>query len=84
MESEILQTIVDELRGIRAALDSNPQEEDALINEKAAAKRLDVKPQTMSVWRHKGIGPPYVKIQNAVRYIPKRLDEYIEDQTVEC
>lgn len=54
-----------------------------LIGEKTAAKLIDIKPQTMQAWRHKGIGPKYVKIsRRCVKYDPCDIEEWISKKRV--
>ena len=83
METELLQEIIEELKIIRGSLDAN-QKPVELVDEGGAAKFLGMRPQTLSMWRHKGIGPKYIKVGNAVRYKMSDLTEYLEQQTVEC
>lgn len=56
--------------------------DDRLIDEKAAADRLGVKPGTLSAWRKRGRGPRYVKMGTgktaAIRYRRADLDAWIE------
>ena len=53
-----------------------------LLTETEAAEMTDVRPQTMAVWRSKGVGPPYVKVGRNVRYRPRDIEEYIEKNLV--
>ena len=49
-----------------------------------AACFLGVKPQTLRVWRHKNIGPKFVRVSRSiVRYYAKDLEEYMAARTVE-
>lgn len=57
--------------------------EKTLLDEKAAAARLGLKPKTLQRWRWRGEGPAYVKLSaRAVRYSPEALAEFIETRTV--
>ena len=42
---------------------------DELLREPGAAEVLDVTPRTMEAWRHRGGGPPYIRLSaRAIRY----------------
>lgn len=47
-----------------------------------AAEYLGLKPGTLPVWRHSGIGPGYVKVGRNVRYRKADLDRYLETRVV--
>ena len=83
METALLQTIIEELKDIKDALDANEKPVE-LVDEVGAAEFLGMRPQTLGMWRHKGTGPTYIKVGNAVRYKMSALAEYLEQQTVEC
>ena len=54
------------------------------LKDVEAAAFLGVKPQTMRVWRHKNIGPKFVRVsRNVVRYLVKDLEEFMADRTIE-
>lgn len=42
---------------------------------------LGVQPNTLEIWRHRGIGPPFVKMGRLVRYKSSDLDRWITEQT---
>ena len=46
------------------------------LNEKQAATILGLQPQTMAVWRMKGIGPRYFRSGRMIRYLPKDVFEH--------
>ena len=46
------------------------------VDEEVAA-RLGIAPQTLAVWRLKGIGPPFIKMNRAVRYRPEDIEAFI-------
>lgn len=50
-----------------------------LLTETQAARILRVSPRTLQGWRHRGGGPPYVKLGAAVRYRRDDLRRYIVD-----
>nr|NJM01832.1 helix-turn-helix domain-containing protein [Desulfobacula sp.] len=54
------------------------------LNTKKTAAVLGVKDNTLEIWRHRGIGPKFVKIGGAVRYRIGDLEAYIEAQTRTC
>lgn len=47
-----------------------------LLSEKEVAELLNVHIQTLRNWRFNGKGPPYLKIQTAVRYDLKDVENY--------
>jgi hypothetical protein len=53
-----------------------------LLEPATVADLLHVKSQTLSLWRHKGMGPDYVKIGSCVRYSKKAVISYVTEQTV--
>jgi predicted site-specific integrase-resolvase len=48
-----------------------------LLNEHAAAERLNLSVKTLRRWRWAGRGPSYIKVGTAVRYDPADLDTFI-------
>lgn len=38
------------------------------LSEKELAERWRIKPQTLNMWRHKGKGPDYIKIEGKILY----------------
>lgn len=58
------------------------QHERDLLDEKAAADFLDLKPGTLSVWRSTGrYSIPFVKIGHLVRYRRSALEAWLESRT---
>ena len=56
---------------------------DALLNEGQAASFLQVSVKTLQTWRHKGNGPPFVKIsKRAIRYRRRDLIRFCSDRLV--
>ena len=53
-----------------------------LLEPATVADLLHVKTQTLSLWRHKGLGPDYVKIGSCVRYSKKAVISYVTERTV--
>ena len=53
-----------------------------LVDDKAAADYLDMKPSTLRSWRCRGVGPVYIKLgcgkRSAVRYDLRDLARFIE------
>lgn len=53
-----------------------------LLDEKAAANFLDLKPGTLSVWRSTGrYRIPFVKVGHLVRYRRADLESWLESRT---
>lgn len=53
-----------------------------LLTEAETAFLLGVKRQTLRSWRHQALGPPYVKVVGAVRYLQTDLEEYLRRSRV--
>lgn len=57
---------------------------DLRTNEEAA-KRLNIKPNTLEIWRGKGKGPKFIKLgdskQAPIRYRDTDIDEWLEQQS---
>ena len=51
-----------------------------LIDEKEAAVRLSLAPNTLAKWRVLGIGPRFVKISRAVRYDLVDLEHWLDER----
>ena len=55
--------------------------EVVLVPETVAAERLGVSPGTLQQWRHRGVGPEFVRIgSRAIRYRTDTLDSYMSRQ----
>lgn len=54
----------------------------SLLSEVETAQLLNISPKTLPVWRHKGKGPNFIKIESSVRYKISDIYEYIKKQTV--
>ena len=53
-----------------------------LLKTPAAAKMLDLKARTLEEWRHRGGGPPFVRLsQTCVRYPLDSLMAWIAERT---
>ena len=75
----------DMLKKILTKLDTHATAQkdlQELLKPTTAAKILGVKEQTLSLWRHRSVGPDYVKVGSNIRYAPQTLAEYVEKQTV--
>lgn len=68
---------------VQPADPNGPQhQDDPLLDEKKTAELLDVKPETLSVWRStKRYALPYVKIGSKVRYRRSSVLKFIEANT---
>lgn len=57
--------------------------DNQLLNEEKAAQILDIKPQTLAVWRMTGRhGLPYVRVGRNVRYRLSDLLAWLDSRTV--
>jgi hypothetical protein len=52
------------------------------VSEKVAAKVLGAKQQTMRAWRHRGVGPAYLKLAGKIEYRLDDLQKFIEASRV--
>jgi DNA-binding transcriptional MerR regulator len=50
---------------------------DSLKTEQQTAKTLNVKVGTLRAWRHRGGGPPFIKLGHVVRYSPQDLQKFV-------
>jgi excisionase family DNA binding protein len=57
--------------------------EKRTLTDIEVAARLGVSPFTVRAWRHKGLGPRFLKMGRAVRYRPEDVDEYEQQAIVE-
>jgi hypothetical protein len=56
--------------------------DEPLLPEVDAARELNVKPQTLGVWRYRGQGPAFVKIGKLVFYRPSDIRAYVASRVV--
>ena len=50
-----------------------------LVDERAAAEALRLTPRTLQAWRHRGGGPPFVRISaRCIRYRIEDLERWAE------
>jgi predicted DNA-binding transcriptional regulator AlpA len=54
-----------------------------LLKEAEAAAMLRRPPGTLRDWRHRGEGPPYVRIGRLVAYVRSDLEDYIDAHRVD-
>lgn len=57
---------------------------DHLLNENQAAEYLGLVKGTLTVWRHLGKGPGWIKLGSAVRYKLSALQDYIKSNSVKA
>lgn len=48
-----------------------------LNTEREEADRLNASVRTLQAWRTRGDGPPFLKLGRAVRYDPRKTDEWL-------
>jgi len=76
---EMLKAVIrDELESILGELN----QPEALVSTEVAAELYGIKAQTMNLWRSKGKGPPYVRIEGAIRYQVKNLRCWANERIV--
>jgi excisionase family DNA binding protein len=54
-----------------------------LLSQAEAAEYLNIPEQTLRVWRHRHLGPAYLKVGRHVRYRTADLDRFAESRVVE-
>lgn len=54
---------------------------DELLTEIDLAVELQMRPQSLADWRHRGKGPAYVKLGQLVRYRRSDVDRWLDAQT---
>lgn len=55
---------------------------DELLNEDQAAELITMRPQTLAVWRMKGIGPKFMRVGRLVRYRKSDLLAWLDSRIV--
>lgn len=60
-----------------ASLSSVPR-----VSEKVAAKVVGAQQQTMRAWRHRGVGPAYLKLAGKIMYRLDDLKKFIDQSRV--
>ena len=55
-----------------------PFQDDHLLRNPEAAAHIGVSSKTLRNWRFRGIAPPAVKLNGAVRYRRSDLDRWVE------
>ena len=66
------------LRALKILEQGRIEDENPLLNESKTAQILGLSKGTLTVWRHQGKGPRYVKLGGAIRYKLRDLTEYIK------
>ena len=83
LTSETQRQLVEMIKGcIKEAKEMTILDARILVNEAKAAEILGLAKGTMTVWRHAGKGPRYVKLGGAVRYKYRDLIDYINEQSI--
>ena len=56
--------------------------DEPLISPEETAADLHVKPQTLTAWRNRDQGPPYVKVGRLIRYYRSLNRQWLETRVV--
>lgn len=64
-----------------STLDIAP-DQDRLLCEKSAARFMGLSIRTLQAWRHRSVGPSYVRAGRAIRYRLQDLTTWIASNTV--
>jgi len=55
-----------------------------LMNTKEAGLLLGVSANAMAIWRHRGVGPDYIRLsERNIRYEKKVLKKFMKERSVE-
>jgi excisionase family DNA binding protein len=54
---------------------------DSLLTPKDVGDRLNVPTGTLSQWRHRGIGPDWIKLGGHIRYRAEDVEAWVAAQT---
>jgi predicted DNA-binding transcriptional regulator AlpA len=52
-----------------------------LLTQEDLATELGMKPQSLADWRHRGVGPRFVKLGQLVRYRRSDVENWLNSQT---
>lgn len=56
---------------------------EKLLTANQIAKKFNIKANALAIWRHKGIGPKYLKLsRRAVRYRRSDVDAWLIEQEI--
>lgn len=47
------------------------------LTEQEAAIRLGLTRATLRAWRHRGVGPPFLRLGRAIRYLASDIDAFL-------
>jgi len=50
---------------------------EKLLTVRQAAEKLQIKPNTLQIWRNRGKGPSYVKAGGRIRYRERDIDAWL-------
>ena len=78
LESDVL-ALMERVRALEAA---RPPPDDRLLNQESAAALIGVKPLTLATWRHKGRGPPFIKVGRNAFYKATDIERWLNEQAV--
>src|SRR5262249_12882505 len=78
LESDVL-ALMERVRALEAA---RPPPDDRLLNQESAAALIGVKPLTMETCKHKGRGPPFIKVGRNAFYKAADIEQWLNEQSV--
>ncbi len=58
--------------------------DDRLLTPEEVSTRLQVRQQTLAVWRVQRIGPVYIKVGRLVRYRGCDIQAFLDSNSVRC
>jgi len=62
--------------GVEQAMPEQPD----LIKKEVLAAEWDLSPKTLDNWRSRGVGPPFVKLNSAVRYSRRACAQWLTER----
>jgi len=54
---------------------------EKLLTPQEAAEILRIRPDTLRIWRRRGVGPEVCRVGRLCRYSPAALEDYVEQST---
>ena len=53
---------------------------EEMMTDRELAEYVRLKRKTLQMWRWRGVGPPYIKVEGAVRYRKTDVDEWFAER----
>ncbi len=79
LEKKLIKIIRAEIKRL---LQTNKPLPHLLLSDKETANLLGISVKTLPVWRHKGKGPNYIRVESSIRYKLSDIHSYLKEQTI--